>query len=422
MDRSKVFCNVPWFEVHINANGTYHSCGAQPNPMLFNTDGEKYNVFNMSINDWVNSDYQCRARLSKLQGKHDNLCRMCYHEESHGSSSKRHKELHKSHIAINQFEDTFDSSPDRHWFDYSLANNGKTDYIMPTSYHISLGNECNLACKFCSPHASSKVAVERIAEGSYQGTARMNWTEDSRAWTQVSDYICRTENLQFVHIIGGEPLINPQFENLIDKLIAAGNTNIYLGFTTNGTILNHSLFKKLDQFRHVDIGISVETADQLNNYIRKGGDTKIVLDNIKEYSNYISESHVYVTVRPVPCALSVHTLDGLYQWCIDHKIDVMTNLLTWPACMQIENLPSDIKEKLLKQYSSWKFSEPEPGNWNPRDPTRYKDHIDNGVRAIISALQRDNDPELTRELYTKLNNWGWLDDPYTSKFFKTDFR
>ena len=32
MTNSKIFCIVPWVEVHINADGTYHTCGAQPNP------------------------------------------------------------------------------------------------------------------------------------------------------------------------------------------------------------------------------------------------------------------------------------------------------------------------------------------------------------------------------------------------------
>ena len=62
----------------------------------------------------------------------------------------------------------------------------------------------------------------------YKGEDFLNWTEDEKAWNHVVDYICTTENLKFVHLIGGEPLLNPKFENLIDHLLEAKKTDIYL--------------------------------------------------------------------------------------------------------------------------------------------------------------------------------------------------
>lgn len=422
MDKKKYFCNVPWLEVKINADGSYQTCGAQRNVISYTSDKEKYNVFNLSIKDWINSDHQARSRLGKVKGQHDNLCQLCYSEESVGSTSKRIRELHKSFIKIEQFDYTYNKSPYRLLFEYSLNNNGLTDNLVPNSYHLSIGNECNLACRFCSPHHSSKIAVERIQEGSYTGPAKMNWTENTEVWNRITDEICKNKELKFLHIIGGETLLNPKFENLIDKLIEANNTDIYVGFTTNGTLFSQTLMEKLNQFRHVDIGISVETADRLNDYIRKGSDTPGVLTTIENYNSFVSESHIYVTVRPVPSALSVHRLDGLYQWCVDRKIDVMTNILSQPAHLQIQSLPRDIKNRLLEQYNKWVFTEPLAGNWDPRDPNRFKEHIDNEIRSIINALQQDNNPDYTRDLYNKLKLWGWLDDPYTSKFFETNFR
>ena len=59
---SKVFCNVPWKEVHINADGTYHSCGAQPNKISGSIDAGTYNVFKMTIPEWINSQHQIYSR------------------------------------------------------------------------------------------------------------------------------------------------------------------------------------------------------------------------------------------------------------------------------------------------------------------------------------------------------------------------
>ena len=406
----KTFCIVPWYEVHINADGTYHSCGAQPNKISGTMDAQKYNVHNMSIDEWVLSQHQNITRHNKISGIYDALCGMCYHEESIGSVSKRIRENLKNNIHPLYFHKTFDKQ---------YFNNFQAKI---NSYHISLGNECNLACKFCGPTASSKIAVAEIKAGNYTGPARMNWTENENTWRNVSDTICNTEDLKFVHLIGGETLLNPRFEDLVDKLIVNNKTDIYIGFTTNGTVFNRKLLEKLNCFRHVDIGVSIECLGTLNDYIRQGSNTQQVLDNIDLYLQYRRENHVYVTVRPVPSALSVHTLDDLYRWCIDRKLDVMTNMLTRPEFLQIKHLPNDVKQKLLTQFLNWSHSEPAPINSNPRDPNWYKQHIDNEILAVIQSLQQSNNPSMTKELYSKLQLWGWLDQPDIAKYFKTDFK
>lgn len=418
MTVSKVFCNIPWTEVHINADGTYHSCGAQPNTISQSEDAAKYNVHSMTIDEWINSEHQRNARLNKLGGISDPLCAMCYNEDELGSSSKRVKENLKSLIHPVKFAESFNRSPDYQAFEYT-RNNGGFSTSKPNSFHLSLGNECNLACKMCTPMASSKIAVEQVRLGLYSGPARMNWTENQKAWQHVVNYICETKNLQFVHLIGGEPLLNPKFEELIDRLLEAKKTDIYIGFTTNGTVVNIPLIEKLNAFRHVDIGVSIECMGPLNDAIRRGSNTEDVLNNIETYLKHRKESHVYVTVRPVPSALSVHTLDELYRWCVDRKVDVMTNMLTRPAFMQIQNLPEDIKHRLLVQYNHWHFTEPFPGPSNPRDPNRYKEHIDSEIRAIIKALQAPSQEHYTKELYEKLSLWHWLDHEDIAKYFET---
>jgi MoaA/NifB/PqqE/SkfB family radical SAM enzyme len=413
-----VFCNVPWLEVHINADGTYHTCGAQPNHMHSTDDAKIYNVFNMSIPEWINSQHQKDARLKKLQGVPESLCNMCYHEESIGSSSKRIKELFKSYISEINFDKTYNQSPDKSMFDYSQKNQGLTNNLEPNSFHISLGNECNLACRMCNPKSSSRLAVEAVKEGTWAGPTRLNWTTDQRAWDHVINYICSIKNLKYVHLLGGETLLNPRFDELVDRLLAAGKNNIYLGFTTNGTVLNIPLIKKLNQFQHVDIGISIEGVGVLNDLIRRGGDFQKILNNIDIYLKYRKESHVYITIRPVPSALSVHTLDDLYRWCISRKLDVMTNILVRPEYQKIQHLPSEVKQRLLDQYSHWEYSDPIIGLSNPRDPNRFREHIDSEIRSIINALKLPNDPRLTDELYAKLKLWGWLDYPKIEKYFK----
>ena len=421
MTANKVFCTVPWFEVHINANGTYHTCGAQPNPQSVPYApgfAEKNNVHVMPIEEWINGEYQSRVRLSKLDGVYEPRCQMCYNEETIGSSSKRIRENLKSQIDNSSFELTYQASPDFKYFDFSKQNQGKTDFVKPISYHISIGNECNYACRMCGPWYSTQLALEGLRNGTYSGPVRQNWTENETAWNNVIDYMCATEDLKFVHIIGGEPLLNPKFENLVNRLLEAGRTDIYLGFTTNGSVVNPELIEKLNVFRHVDIGISVEATGILNDYIRKGSQTEKVLDNIDLYLKYRKEAHVYVTLRAVPSALSVHTLDDLYRWCVSRKLDIMTNVLVRPEHLQIKQLPREIKDRLLEQYQTWQFSEPAPADSNPRDPNWFKQHLDSEIRTVQNLLQQEADPEQTKKLYDTITAWGWFDNPEIAKYFK----
>ena len=252
-----------------------------------------------------------------------------------------------------------------------------------------------------------------------KGGGHGNWTDDEWAWSHVVESMCNNNSLEAVHVIGGEPLLNPKFESLVDALLAANKTDIYLGFTTNGTVFNQDLLEKLNNFRHVDIGVSIECMGSLNDYVRAGSDYNQVLENIDQYLKHRVEGKVYITLRAVPSALSVHTLDELFHWCIDRRLDVMTNILVSPEYLQIKNLPQDIKNRLLLQYQHWVFDEPAPADSNHRDPNYFKQHIDNEVKAIIKALKQPGDQHKTKELYEKLALWHWLDHDDIAKYFET---
>lgn len=413
MTRSESFCSVPWFEVHINADGTYHTCGAQPNHMTGSHMADRYNVHVLSVDQWMRSPWQIKSRADKINGIKSDLCGMCYKEEHAGSSSKRQRENLKSQIRFDDFAQTWQNSPDRNVFE----NASLDDLPRPISYHISLGNECNLACRMCGPWASSRIASQMKQQGQWPGSVRLNWTEHRDAWKRITDYMCQTPDLRWVHVIGGEPLMNPRFAELIRKLKEHGRTNIYFGFTTNGTMFDPDIMNDIMDFRHVDIGISVECMGALNSAVRQGSDTDQVLANISRYLAYQKSDQMYITVRTVPSALSVHTLDQLYAWCRNNHVDVMSNVLNSPHHLQIRQLPSHIKERLLQQYNQWSYAVDAPSGGNPRDPSYYMAHIDSEIRAVVKELESPNDEDMTALLYQNLKQWHWLENPAIGHYF-----
>ena len=393
------YCPVPWYEVHINADGTYHTCGAQANAVSNTEFGKTHNVFCMTIDEWQQSQHQRCARQDKLLGTEVPECVMCYTEDRLQKSSKRARELQKFVALPKEYQ--------------------QNDFVRkPISYHVSIGNECNYACKMCQPMASSKVAVEWKQQALYSGETYVNWTKDPAAWTRVTNHMLTNPYFKFLHILGGEPFIVPKFEELIDILLENGLQDLkYLGLTTNGSVVNTRILDKLKQFRYVDIGISIETADVLNNYIRKGSKIDQLLANIEQFLSYREQGKFVITIRTVPSALSVHTIDELFTWCIDHKVDIMSNTLVSPEHLQIRQLPSEVKAKLREKFAYWQYSDKSLVGIKDRDELFYREHIDNELRAILRQLELPNDAAKTEQLYDQLGRWGWLDDAEIRQHF-----
>lgn len=380
------YCVIPWTEVHINSDGTYQSCGSHRNVKSGTEFGQVHNVHNMSIQEWMSSQYQTDARIKKANNEPEPLCATCYQEDAAGKNSKRTRELGKYPVIPIEY------------YQPQVAT-------LPSSYHIILGNECNLACKMCGPMYSSRIAAERKRIGLWDGAVRQTWTDNQQAWDMVIDTMLRAEKLEYIHVIGGEPLLMPRFYELIDALYTAGRTDVYIGFTTNGMIFDEELMRKLQAFRHVDIGVSLEGLGITNDFCRTGVDTQRVINNLEKYLTYRDPGHVYIVLRTVPNAITVHELDKLYLWAIERKLDVMSTFVANPTWLSIKQLPADVKKRLLQQYSTWQYGEDELAG-NDRNPVHYRQHIDNEIKGIIKLLEQENDPVQTKQLYDKLDEWG----------------
>ena len=405
---AKSFCTVPWFEVHINADGSYHTCGMQRNWISDTNLATVYNIQNMSIPDWMLHSHLVEDRNNKLNGVRDPHCGSCYAAEDGGGSSKRIRENLKSNIHDVKFDLTFKHSRDNQ----RLSTPNLTELNL-RSFHFSLGNECNLYCRTCEPSYSSKIAFMEK-----HSPVRMNWTDNQQAWDHLMDSMIASTELQFVHVIGGEPFLNYRFEELIDKLISAGKTDIYFGFSTNGTIYKESIFKKLQAFRHVDVGISLESTTELNNYIRAGSSTETVIENIKKIQQFQSPGY-YVTLRTVISALSVHTYADTLKWALKNNLGILSNTLEYPPEFQVQHLPAEIKQQLLDDLD-WVFSDRAGIISNGREPELQKLHADNEIRNVTNLLKQPGDSKLTKKMYDRLEKWNWFVDTAIRKYFYID--
>ena len=346
-----IFCNTPWYELHVYWDGTLGICCQEDHKLYAESDGQ-YNIATMSILDWFNSEPVRRFRTGILGDQRLSECRRCYTEEDLDGNSRRLKSNQKSVIFTRTaFEHSFKQSPGHRHFAHSDQHQGQTTSV-PIDMHIDLGNFCNLACKMCNPRASSTIASQQVRWGvessrQYLGT---DWTRDQAVWYSFKQQLLEIPNLHNIHFMGGETLLTDRFEDLINHMIAHERFDVCFSFVTNGTVFKPTLIDKLKKFRRVGIEVSIETMDAHNAYQRQGTDTAAVLENIDQYLDHCNGSSITVALRPAPSLLSIGYYTEVLKYALDRQLIVKSNLCTTPRFLSAEILPESIKQKYQEPY------------------------------------------------------------------------
>lgn len=413
MPNRKVFCNSPWYELHVYWDGSLaFCCHATPNLPYDVSDKSIYNIKNMSIRQWYNSVPMREARLKMFEDDRWDHCSRCWHEEAMGTTSRRHRSNQKSVIFTKQnFHDSYEQSPGFVNFDYSARNQGAHDG-MPIDLHIDLGNYCNLACKMCGPQASSRIASQYKRWNLLQETAT-DWTQDSAVWQRFCAEIVEITKLKNIHFMGGETIIQEKFQNLIDFLIENGRTDVNISFVTNGTTFDQQLIDKLKKFPRVGIEISMESLDRTNEYTRQGTDNLAVEQNLALYQSQCNGSSITVTLRPAPSLLTVKSYWQVIKFALEKQYLIKSNLCTSPRFLDIEILPRNIRQSYKYFYETlidqFNLTDSElTRDFNESDPFNYKAVAKNQIMQILNLLDRpeacDQDINL-KKLVEHLDRW-----------------
>ena len=400
MPKKQIFCNTPWYELHIYWDGSLGIC-CQENHKLFKESDSQYNISCMSIADWFNSEPVRNFRTQVLSGIPATACRRCYVEEQFSGNSKRIKSNQKSAIFVQAFEDSFEQSPGRQHFNISGLTN-----TQPVDIHIDLGNYCNLACKMCNSRASSMIASQEVQWGietsrQYLGT---DWTKNPQVWNSFLNQLLEIPGLNNIHVMGGETLLTGRFEELVDHMIAHNQFDVCFSFVTNGTVFKPGLLQKLSKFRRVGIEVSIESMDAHNSYQRQGTNTDQVLANIDQYQSWCDGSSITVTIRPAVSLLTIGYFPELLQYCLDKNLIIKALLVNTPRFLDAVILPQSVKDLYLEKYQLLfdQLSEVQvPGDYNASDPHNYVIVVKEQIQMCMNILKTST-PIDTNQLYSEL--------------------
>lgn len=238
------YCAAPWRGLHINPRGDVKTCCAG-NPNMLG------NLSKKNIEQILNSDLMVEVRQSLSQGRPHAYCYNCVQAERFGADSER-----RWHNNVN---------PD---FDYATAGN---NYHYPVIVDVRWNTTCNLSCNYCGEFCSSKWAS--IKSIPFKSGARPYYDA-------VCDFIGQhQEHIHEVALVGGEPLLLPENERLLDVIpkdaIVTLITNLSVELERN------KIFRKLQNRNKVGWSLSFDNIGAKLEYVRHGAQWNQIKHNLE---------------------------------------------------------------------------------------------------------------------------------------------
>ena len=241
---SNFYCAAPWRGLHINPRGDVKTCCAGNPNMLGNLNTQ-------SIEQILNSDLLKEIRSNIAQGKPHEYCSNCVKAERFGADSER-----QWHNNVNP------------GFDYATAGD---QYHYPVIVDVRWNNTCNLSCNYCMEACSSKWA-------SIKGIPVK--TEARHYYNDVCQLIeHQQEHIRDVALVGGEPLLLPENERLLDVI----PEDCIVTLITNMSVdmENNKIFKKLATRNKVGWSMSFDNIEQRMEYVRHGASWQLTKTNLQ---------------------------------------------------------------------------------------------------------------------------------------------
>jgi len=348
-------------------------------------------------------------RTSMLQGHAVLGCKKCYQMDQHHKISGRQKQLLKIGVRTEHFEKSLASSP---W-----VNTFRSEKFtqLPQDWQIDLGNFCNSACVFCNPSASSRLASEWKQIGFIDKLPNANWTDDPELVDRFLVMLEASANIQYLHFIGGETLITPAFHTILKALIKSGlNRTATIGFTTNLISWNQQVVDLLKQFAGVNLGMSIETFDNINDYVRWPATMSKIYEILEKWLSIAKSHNWLMQFRTTPTVLTIHNLLSVYKYAWDRSIAIEScDFLNEPAFMRPSVLPMLYREPIIKSMTAWidKHNASDPLIVNTRNPGVAQQQIVQDLQSYVNYLQTQPDescrlPDLVSYLKRLESNRG----------------
>ena len=238
--------------------------------------------------------------LFRSQGIPHEYCSNCVKAERFGSDSER-----AWHNNVNP------------GFDYAGAGDR---YHYPVIFDVRWNTTCNLSCNYCAPTCSSKWA-------SIKGVPFRSGTRPY--YQQVCDFLAEHhEHVHEVAMVGGEPLLLPENEHLLD--VIPDTAIVTLITNMNVDLEKNRIFQKLKQRRNVGWSMSLDNIGDRLEYVRHGADWNLLQQNLKTVKYLMQHNGHWGGIHAVYNIYSATHLCEFRQFAQDSGLTVLWQNLFQP--------------------------------------------------------------------------------------------
>jgi MoaA/NifB/PqqE/SkfB family radical SAM enzyme len=280
-----------------------------------NTDGNKYfkkqleieNLTKLTPDEIFNSSRFQELRNNLKNGVRDSACSVCWNQEDRGIKSYR------------QFSN--DS-----WYDTSDETLSNID--------ITIGNQCNLRCRMCSPVASNllyqdiKFFKENDLVSDLEDAVNIKllgaFTIETTKSIQWNWLLNNTDKIKVIKASGGEPFYDKKMIELLHHYVKTGNAkNTILKFHTNATQFNQEIVDILNEFKQNDHVFSVDGVGKVYECIRYPATFNDLNSSIDLYNTKVkNKGNLDFTI--VVSAYNILNIKDYVQWArsIDQECNI----------------------------------------------------------------------------------------------------
>jgi molybdenum cofactor biosynthesis enzyme MoaA len=234
-------------------------------------------------------NFQSNTALTALRQDFDNSirsedCHRCWRLEDLGADSRRKNMIDEYH--------TRDTA------------------VELKSLDINVTWACNLACVMCGPQWSSTWSKEL-------GTNEIELRQLGRKSQKANPFMDQLDLTQIerVHFNGGEPLINNNHLDVLQRLHDCGSlSKTAVSYNTNGTVLpNDTVIDMWKQAKLVKLYFSIDATDQAFEYVRWPAKWLEVESNIKHMIDTLPSNVMFGLNVTVGC-YNIFEITDVWKW------------------------------------------------------------------------------------------------------------
>jgi MoaA/NifB/PqqE/SkfB family radical SAM enzyme len=324
-------CPEPWSHLEISNNGSIRPCCIQTDIVGSIQKDQLIDVFHSAT--------MSNLRNNMLNGVRVSGCNNCWATEKAGQLSNRQRRLTLT------------------------AKEFYTDWIdNPTisSLDIKPGNVCNFKCRICSPASSSLYASEALYYAAdpnkiiqiKNNISTGKWADTDVFLSELESLLPQLTNLD---LYGGEPFLLKQLPVMLQKAIDLGVAkNIRLHFNSNGSVFPEKLISLFEQFKEIDIALSIDNTGKRFE-LERGSTWEQIEKNVVNFVS-LQKHNIRVYLFPTINIQNVLYFEDLLDWADQIGIELTYNLLHNPRYLNINNMTNLAKQLVVDRFSNSKHS------------------------------------------------------------------